>query len=33
VTVVVSANLIPISPDISTLSGTILDLVLARVDG
>jgi len=33
VTVVVSANLIPISPDISTLSGTILDLVLAQVDG
>ena len=33
VTVVVSANLIPIEPDISSLSGAILDLVLERLDG
>ncbi|MEK9839495.1 MAG: hypothetical protein VW396_10565, partial [Ilumatobacter sp.] len=33
VTVVVSANLIPIEPDISSLSSAILDLVLERLDG
>ena len=33
VTVVVSANLIPIEPDISSLSSAILDLVLEQLDG